>query len=69
MTTYEYVRAQRISNESTQRETSNEEQQETAKTPREPDQSRCECSIKADLILPKSNKIRPSAREEVGINQ
>ena len=56
MTTYEYVRAQRISTEQSQRESSNEDQQQMPKTTStDPEGSKCECS----LIMPKTNKIQP----------
>ena len=63
MTTYEYVRAQRISAQNSQREESVEEPQSS-----EPEQSRCQCCISKDLILSKSNKIQPSAKDQVCID-
>ena len=65
MTTYEYVRAQRVSPEPSQRESISEDQGQSqvagvSSSPSESqaEQSRCECGIK-------SNKIRPSSSEEV----
>ena len=59
MTTYEYVRAQRVSPEPSQRESIGEDQgQSQSQSQSQAEQSRCECGIR-------SNKIRPSSSEEV----
>ena len=70
LTTYEYVRAQRISPEPSQRESISEDQSQLARlspSPSEPEQSKCECRIKTEPSgRAKSNKVGPSSSEEVG---
>ena len=69
MTTYEYVRAQRISPEPPQRDSSNEEESPVSRlspSPSEPDQADCQCGIKRDPGRARSNKIGPSVSQEVG---
>ena len=62
MTTYEYVRAQRISPEPTERESSEEDERQS---PSQQDlQSRCDCLSQPGRS--NSNKVGPSASNEVG---